>query len=81
MNRDNAKILIAFAWIMEGVGVSCGLVNSAYTTFGDDFPTTIIGYLPVIPMFALAVAEMGRIPLSSSRRQGSSRRLRRRLKR
>jgi hypothetical protein len=66
MDRHNAKILIVFAWAMEIVGVSCGVVNSAYTTFGDDFPTTFTGYLPVIPMVALAVAEMGRIPLASA---------------
>jgi hypothetical protein len=66
MNRDDTKILIVFAWAMEIVGVSCGVVNSAYTTFGDDFPTTFTSYLPVIPMFALAVAEMGRIPLASA---------------
>jgi hypothetical protein len=58
-------ILIVFAWLMEVVGVCGGVVNSAYTTFGDDLPHSIAGYVPVVPMFALAVAELGRVPLAS----------------
>ena len=62
---SKGKILIGFAWLMEIVGVFGGVVNSAYTTFGDDLPHSIVGYVPVVPMFALAVAELGRVPLTS----------------
>ena len=55
---SKGKILIGFAWLMEIVGVFGGVVNSAYTTFGDDLPHSIAGYVPVVPMFALAVAEL-----------------------
>jgi hypothetical protein len=61
----NGTILIAFAWVMEIVGVSGGIINSTYTTFGDDLPNTLPGYIPAVPMVALAVAELGRVPLAS----------------
>ena len=61
----NATILIAFAWAMEIVGVTCGMINSTYTTFGEDLPKTFPEYIPVVPMVALAVAEFGRVPLAS----------------
>ena len=59
-------ILIVFAWMMELVGVSGGVINSTYTTFGSELPTTFAGYLPAVPMVALAVAELGRVPLASA---------------
>jgi hypothetical protein len=62
---NNAKILIVFAWVMELVGVSTGVLNSFYTTFGGELPKTIAGYIPAVPMIALAVAETGRVPLAS----------------
>ena len=62
---SKGKVLIGFAWLMEIVGVFGGVINSAYTTFGDDLPHSIVGYVPVVPMFALAVAELGRVPLTS----------------
>jgi hypothetical protein len=62
---DSGKALIIFAWSMEVVGVMAGVVNSAYTTFGENFPTTFAGYVPAVPMAALAVAELGRVPLAS----------------
>jgi hypothetical protein len=62
---QKGPVLIAFAWAMELVGVSCGMINSAYTTFGDDLPHTFAGYLPAVPMVALAAAELGRVPLTS----------------
>src|SRR5215467_15999690 len=65
MMSKNGRILIAFAWAMEIVGVSGGIINSTYTTFGEDLPTTFVGYLPAVPMVALAVAELGRVPLAS----------------
>jgi hypothetical protein len=61
----NGIILIAFAWVMEIVGVSGGIINSTYTTFGEDLPNTLPGYIPAVPMVALAVAELGRVPLAS----------------
>jgi hypothetical protein len=63
---SNNKSLIVFAWTMELVGVSGGIVNSAYTTFGERLPDTLLGYLPAIPMAALAAAELGRVPLASA---------------
>jgi hypothetical protein len=62
---DKGKILIIFAWSMEIVGVTAGVLNSIYTTYGEDFPSTLAGYIPVIPMAVLAVAELGRVPLAS----------------
>jgi hypothetical protein len=59
-------ILIVFAWAMEAVGVTGGVVNSTYTTFGDNLPNTVAGYIPALPMVALAVAELGRVPLASA---------------
>jgi len=61
----NGLILITFAWAMEIVGVSLGFLNSTYTTFGEDLPQTISGYIPALPMLALAIAELGRVPLTS----------------
>src|SRR6266404_7917976 len=58
-------ILIIFAWAMETVGVAGGVINSTYTTFGEDLPKTFAGYIPAVPMVALAVAELGRVPLAS----------------
>src|SRR5262245_15003705 len=65
MMSKNGTILIAFAWAMEIVGVTCGMINSTYTTFGEDLPKTFPEYIPVVPMVALAVAEFGRVPLAS----------------
>ena len=64
MNKKGL-ILIGFAWLMEIVGVSAGVLNSTYTTFGDDLPHSIWGYVPALPMAALAIAELGRVPLAS----------------
>jgi hypothetical protein len=63
---SKATILIVFAWVMEVVGITTGMVNSTYTTFGDDLPNTLAGYIPAVPMVALAVAELGRVPLASA---------------
>ena len=62
---SSGKILIIFAWAMEIVGVTGGVINSIYTTFGADLPKTFAGYIPAVPMVALAVAELGRVPLAS----------------
>ena len=64
MNSKGA-ILIVFAWMMEAVGVTGGIINSTYTTFGENLPNSVAGYLPAVPMVALAVAELGRVPLAS----------------
>jgi hypothetical protein len=61
----NGLILIIFAWMMEIVGVTGGIINSTYTTFGEHLPLTFAEYVPAVPMVALAVAELGRVPLSS----------------
>jgi hypothetical protein len=61
----SGPILISFAWVMEIVGVTGGALNSIYTTFGDDLPTSLAGYVPAVPMMALAAAEFGRVPLAS----------------
>jgi hypothetical protein len=61
----SGPILITFAWAMEIVGVTGGALNSTYTTFGDDLPTNLAGYIPALPIVALAVAELGRVPLAS----------------
>jgi hypothetical protein len=65
MSREG-KILIVFAWAIEIVGVTAGTINSLYTTFGNNLPITWWGYVPVIPMVALATAELGRVPLASA---------------
>jgi hypothetical protein len=64
MNHSGTQ-LIVFAWIVDVVGVNFGVINSTYTTFGDDLPTTLSGYVPAVPMVMLAVAELGRVPLAS----------------
>ena len=61
----SGQILITFAWAMELIGVTGGALNSMYTTFGDDLPITLAGYIPAVPMVALAAAEFGRVPLAS----------------
>jgi hypothetical protein len=61
----SGPILITFAWGMELIGVTGGALNSTYTTFGDDLPVTLAGYIPALPMVALAAAEFGRVPLAS----------------
>jgi hypothetical protein len=63
--NSKGKILIVFAWVMELVGVTAGIINSTYTTFGENLPNSFVGYLPAVPMVALAVAELGRVPLAS----------------
>jgi hypothetical protein len=63
--RGSSKQLIMFAWGIEIVGVTGGALNSAYTTFGDQLPSSLYGYFPVVPMIAVAMAEVGRVPLAS----------------
>jgi hypothetical protein len=52
------RMLITFAWTMEIIGVTGGLINSTYTTFGADLPDTFVAYVPAVPMVALTVAEL-----------------------
>src|SRR4029450_4308473 len=54
--------LLLFAWLLEAVGVACGIVNAAYTTFQNDFPSTLVGWLPALPLVVLASTELLRIP-------------------
>jgi hypothetical protein len=63
---NHLPLLIIYAWSMEVVGVSCGVLNAGYTTFGDKFPDTIGEYIGAFPMIVLAVAELGRVPLASA---------------
>jgi hypothetical protein len=63
--NNKGVILIIFAWAMEIVGITGGMINSIYTTFGEHLPDSLPGYLPAVPMLALAVAESGRVPLAS----------------
>ena len=63
--RSSCKQLLYFAWAIEIVGVFGGGLNSAYTTFGDKVPDGLFEYIPVVPMIAVAVAELGRVPLAS----------------
>lgn len=63
---SKSAILIVFAWTMEIVGVTGGIINSTYTTFGENLPDTFPGYIPAVPMIALAMAELGRVPLASA---------------
>jgi hypothetical protein len=65
MMSKNGTALIVFAWAMEIVGVAGGVINSTYTTFGETLPSGLEGYLPAVPMVALAAAELGRVPLAS----------------
>jgi hypothetical protein len=62
---ERSKQLIVFAWAIESVGVVGGMLNSAYTTFGNELPSTLSGWIPAIPMVAVSVAEFGRVPLAS----------------
>src|SRR5262249_42661590 len=50
MMNSKGAILIVFAWAMEAVGVTRGIVNSTYTTFGENLPNTFVGYIPALPM-------------------------------
>jgi hypothetical protein len=60
MMNGKGAILIVFAWLMEAVGVTGGIINSTYTTFGENLPNTFVGYIPAAaPMIALAVVESG----------------------
>ena len=61
----NGTILIAFAWAMEIVGVAGGVINSLYTTYGTDMPGSVMEFLPAVPLIALPMAELGRVPLAS----------------
>jgi hypothetical protein len=48
------------------VGVACGVVNSAYTTFGQHMPMSLVGWLPATPMAAIAATELLRVPLAQN---------------
>ena len=48
------------------VGMDVHAIGHPHTTFGDNLPNTFAGYIPAVPMVALAVAELGRVPLASA---------------
>ena len=59
-------ILITFAWTIEAVGVLAGFVTAVITTYPDgNLPTSVWLWLMCLPMLMIAVAELGRIPLTS----------------
>jgi hypothetical protein len=37
------SIQIVFTWAMEIVGVASGIINSTYTTFGENLPIVLSG--------------------------------------
>jgi hypothetical protein len=45
--------------------VTGGIINSLYVTFPKNLPDNFLDYLSAMPLFALAVAELGRVPLAS----------------
>ena len=66
MVRKKGRILITFAWAVEVVGVVAGFVSAVVTTYPDgNLPTSLWPWLMVLPMGMIAVAELGRIPLTS----------------
>lgn len=58
--------LIGAVWMVETIGVTAGLLNAAYTTFGDALPTTLEGFAPALPMLVLPAAELIRVPIISA---------------
>jgi hypothetical protein len=59
-------ILITFAWAVEVIGVTAGLVNAVYTTYpSGKLPESWWLWLAILPMGMLALAELGRVPLAS----------------
>src|SRR5215471_19836816 len=64
--RKKGLILITFAWTVEIVGVIAGFVTAVVTTYPDgNIPKGIWPWLIAMPMGMIAVAELGRIPLTS----------------
>ena len=59
-------MLITFAWAVEVIGVTAGLVNAVYTTYpSGKLPDSPWLWLAILPMGMLALAELGRVPLAS----------------
>jgi hypothetical protein len=59
-------ILITFAWTVEAIGVLAGFVTAVITTYPSGvIPPGIWPWLVALPMGMIAVAELGRIPLTS----------------
>ena len=42
--------LIIYACASEGTAVTLGVINAAYTTFGDTMPQTPWGFVPALPL-------------------------------
>ena len=64
--RKKAFILITFAWAVEVVAVVAGFVSAVVTTYPDgELPTSLWPWLKALHMGMIAVAELGRIPLTS----------------
>jgi hypothetical protein len=59
-------ILITFAWAVEVIGVTAGFVTAIVTTYPNgELPASLWKWLWILPMGMIAVAELGRIPLTS----------------
>ncbi|MGV7212520.1 hypothetical protein [Bradyrhizobium sp. UFLA05-112] len=59
-------ILITFAWAVEIVGVLTGFTTAVVTTYPNgELPTSLWSWLMVLPMAMVAIAELGRVPLTS----------------
>jgi hypothetical protein len=66
MTLRKGMILITFAWTVEAVGVIAGFVTAVVTTYPDgNLPSSVWPWLIALPMGMIAVAELGRIPLTS----------------
>ena len=64
--KKKGLILITFAWAVEVVAVVAGFVTAVVTTYPDgELPTSWWLWLMALPMGMIAVAELGRIPLTS----------------
>lgn len=66
LEQNKGVILITFAWAVEIVGVVAGFVTAVVTTYPDgNVPSSLWPWLMALPMGMIAVAELGRIPLTS----------------
>ena len=64
--KKKGFILITFAWAVECVAVVAGFVTAVVTTYPKgQLPESKWEWLYVLPMGMIAIAELGRIPLTS----------------
>jgi hypothetical protein len=65
-SSHDVALLLRVAWTVELTGVSLGVVNSAYTVFGDHPPPLGPQWLAVLPLALLAATELLRLPLTNA---------------